>query len=391
MTDPAHPNRAVGDDSAAGADEFAHIPQRRARPPIVAVAGALLAFGLVFHLRHDLRYALSSSTPVDMGAAQTTFGSGKVGREFINRYVRVSGTPDRESALEIDTKGSWVFSQLFRVLGTGDRLFLHRRESPLPADLALADTFEGRLVRVDDLSFADAIRVYFANHVTATHFFAPEAFGRALAGRAGAGPLTLADRAGDSVSLGPEESIAIEVVQPDQVRVGLPRSRFPGESDARAAVTSRGGEVLSSRGLVKGVTATGPDSGPLSTAPPPPERWVLDVRFPAARRQAALDELGNLDRLVELRDARETVTARLADLAATKDGLAVRGAGGDRQLTTAQIAAVRTLAAVVIPPDAFLLVEGDRPREHAVSIFFALMLLLFGTVNIMGLVRNRAR
>ena len=57
----------------------------------------------------------------------------------------------------------------------------------MPAELALADMFEGRLVRVDDLSFADAIRVYFANHVTATHFFAPEAFGRALAGRPGAG------------------------------------------------------------------------------------------------------------------------------------------------------------------------------------------------------------
>ena len=31
------------------------------------------------------------------------------------------------------------------------------------------------------------------------------------------------------------------------------------------------------------------------------------VRFPAARRQAALDELGDLDRTVEIRDARETV------------------------------------------------------------------------------------
>ena len=52
--------------------------------------------------------------------------SGKATAGLENRYVRVAGTPDRESALELDTKGSWVFSQLFRVLGTGDRLFVHR-------------------------------------------------------------------------------------------------------------------------------------------------------------------------------------------------------------------------------------------------------------------------
>ena len=79
--------------------------------------------------------------------------------------MRVAGTPDRESALELDTKGSWVFSQFFRVLGTGDRLFVHRRENPLPAARAEADVFEGRLIRIDELPFADAIRGYFAKHV----------------------------------------------------------------------------------------------------------------------------------------------------------------------------------------------------------------------------------
>jgi hypothetical protein len=392
MTDPAKTNRAAGDDAAGGPDEFAHIPRSRARHPIVALAGALLAFGLVFHLRHDLRYALSSSSPLELGSARTSFGSGKVGADLANRYVRVSGTPDRESALELDTKGSWVFSQFFRVLGTGDRLFLHRRESPLPAERAETDVFEGRLMRFDELSFADSIRTYFAHRVTATHFFARDAFVRALAARTGAAPLALADRAGDPVSLGPDEVVAIEVVQPDQVRIGFPRSRFPSEADARAAVTGRGGEVLASRGLVKGLGPSGPETGPLASGPPPPERWTLDVRFPAARRQPALDELGDLDRQVEIRDARETVSAHLGELSADGEGLVVRSAGApERRLTPAQIAAIRTLAPVVIPPDAFLLVEGDRPREHAVSLFFALMLIMFGTVNVMGLVRSRTR
>ena len=228
--------------------------------------------------------------------------------------------------------------------------------------------------------------------MTATHFFAPEAFGRALASRAGAGPLTLTDRAGDTVSLAPEESIAIEVVQPDQVRVGLPRSRFPTESDARAVIASRGGEVLSSRGLRQGG-----HGGPAPIRDRSPRRrhrrnagcWTsafrpLVARPPSTKSAISIDWSSCAMRERPSRPGSPS-------WATAKDGLVVRATGGERHLTTAQIAAVRTLAPVVIPPDAFLLVEGDRPREHAVSIFFALMLVLFGTVNVMGLVRNRAR
>ena len=57
-----------------------------------------------------------------------------------------------------------VFSQLFRVLGTGDCLFVHRMQNPLPAARAEADVFEGRPIRIDELPYAQAIRGYFAKH-----------------------------------------------------------------------------------------------------------------------------------------------------------------------------------------------------------------------------------
>ena len=54
-----------------------------------------------------------------------------------------------------------------------------------------------------------------------------------------------------------------------------------------------------------------PSAGAGRTCSPPrpsrPTRWTFVVRFAAARRQAALDELGDLDRTVEIRDARETI------------------------------------------------------------------------------------
>jgi hypothetical protein len=385
MTDPAQSKPPAGT-----VDEFAHIPRRRSRNPIITLAGALLAFFLVFYGRRDLRYAFSSSEPLELGSAAAVFKSEKATAGLENRYVRVAGTPDRESALELDTKGSWVFSQLFRVLGTGDRLFVHRLQNPLPADRAEADVFEGRLVRVDDLPYADAIRSYFARHVTATHYFETDAVIKALAGRTGAGPLAVVDRSGDRVSLAVEEPLAVEVSKPDEVQIGLPRLRFATEDAARAAIVERGGEVVAAKGLVK---APAPQSAGASTllasAPEPPSRWTFVVRFPPARRQAALDQLGDIDRTVEIRDARETLATHAGELASEGGALIVRVPGApERRLAAADVAAVHTIAPVVIPADAYLLVEGDRPRDHLSSILIALALLTFGAFNIVALVRN---
>jgi hypothetical protein len=406
MTDPAQTDRPAG--TAPGVvDEFAHIPRSRARHPVVALAGALLAFFLVFHSRRELRYALSGSEPLELGSARETFGAGKVPPDLENRFVRTAGLPDRESALELDTKGSWVFSQFFRVLGTGDRLFLHRRESPLPAARAESDAFEGRLMRVDDLPFATAIRRYFATHVAATHFFAPETFARAL-GALRAGPtLAVVDRSGDPVSLVDAETVAIDVLEPDEVQIGLPRARFGTEGEARAALTERGGEVVKVLGAIKAKpSASAPEAGPLSATPEPPERWTFRVRFVPAQRQAALDALGNLDRLVEIRDARQTIEVKVADVsaapadaageppagAAPAGGLIVRpGQGPARHLSAASIAAIHTMAPVMIPDDAYLLVEGETPREHLPTIFLALVLVMFGAVNLVGLLRELSR
>jgi len=393
MTDPAQSKPAAG-SPAGTVDEFAHIPRRRARHPLITLAGAALAFFLVFYGWRDLRYALSSGEPLELGAAAAVFKNDKATADLANRYVRVAGVPDRESALELDTKGSWVFSQLFRVLGTGDRLFVHRLQNPLPAARAEADVFEGRLIRIDELPYAQAIRGYFAKHVTATHYFATDttlATLAALAGRAPGAPLSIVDRGGDKVALAADEALAIEVVKPDEVQIGLPNGRFPTEDAARAAITSRGGEVTAARGLVK--TAAPSSAGAsslLASAPEPPSRWTFVVRFPAARRQAALDELGDIDRTVEIRDARETIATRASELAAADSALVIRAPGAaERRLPAANVAAVHTIAPVVIPDGAYLLIEGDRPRDHVASVIISLVLMTFGVFNVVALVRNR--
>src|SRR6185295_17915530 len=109
MTDPAQPKPPTG-APAGVVDEFAHIPRRRSRHPLITLAGAVLAFFLVFYGRRDLRYAMTSGEPAELGSATVAFANPKAVADYENRYVRIAGVPDRESALELDTKGSWVFS-----------------------------------------------------------------------------------------------------------------------------------------------------------------------------------------------------------------------------------------------------------------------------------------
>jgi len=163
------------------------------------------------------------------------------------------------------------------------------------------------------------------------------------------------------------------------------------EEAARAAIVERGGEVVAAKGLVKATPQQGANAATLlATAPEPPARWTFIVRFPAARRQAALDQLGDLDRTVEIRDARETIATHVGELAADNGALVVRAPGvPERRLAAADIAAVHTIAPVVIPADTYLVVEGDRPRDHASSILIALALLTFGAFNLVALARNR--
>ena len=89
---------------------------------------------------------------------------------------------------------------------------------------------------------------------------------------------------------------------------------------------------------------------------------------------------------------RETITTHVSELSADAGALVIRPPGApERRLEAAEVAAVHTMAPVVIPPGAHLLVEGDRPRDHMASILIALVLVTFGAFNIAALVRNRRK
>ena len=229
--------------------------------------------------------------------------------------------------------------------------------------------------------------------MTATHYFATDATLAALAGRAAGAPLAIVDRGGDEVSLAADEALAIEVVKPDEVQIGLPNGALPdrGRGARRDHQPRRRGDRGAGPGARPPAPSSAGASSLLASAPEPPARWTFVVRFPAARRQAALDELGDIDRTVEIRDARETIATRVSELAVGRAARwsFARPARPNAAWPPRDIAAVHTIAPVVIPDGAYLLIEGDRPRDHVASVIISLVLMTFGVFNVVALVRNR--
>jgi hypothetical protein len=358
---PAGERLAGGGPSGLPPDEFAGIPSRASRHPVIAAAAVLLAGYLVFQIRADVQYALSPAAPIDAGDARALAHAAQVP---VNRLVRLAGHADRESALILDTQGSWQFTQFFRLLGTDDKVFVQRAADPLPVELADHDVFTGRLVAFRNLSFEESIRRHFSSQVSATHFFAVDALEAAL-GRGT--PLALADRAGQSVTLAPEDELSIDVAHPGDVRIELPGERYPDLAKAQAQVVERGGQVLSAE-----TTEI--------------HRQAIVARFADDRREAALAALSDLDRRVRIGPARKTTRVRIADLGVSPEGLVARPRdAAPITLPRAEIATIRSVAPVRIPEGAWLLLEGDHPRDHLRTVIVAILLVGFALVNLLAL------
>jgi hypothetical protein len=352
--------------AGTSADEFAHVPSSRRRHPAIALAATVLAVFLIYQIHDDIIFAISHSDARDIGDART-LSSTPMDKVPVNQFVRLSGMADRESGVIVDTAGSWQFTQFFRLLGTGSRVFVTRVPDPIPVEQAERDVFIGRLVRFRDLSFQAAVRKHFANRVSATHFFAAAAVRDKVATTNG-GPVVLADMLGEQVSLTPTDELSIDVARPADMAVELPRAKYPDMVAARAAVEQLGGKVLDE-------VAKASDAKSIA----------LVVNFSEEQRDHAMHALSELDEHVRFRPVRKTHVVPISGLAAGKDGLRVQEVGESNELPLSQILAISTQATVQIPDDALLLREGERPRDHLKVLIVAAFLLGFAVVNLLAM------
>jgi hypothetical protein len=381
-------------------DEFAGIePARRVRSPIVALLAALTAGYLLYHLRVDLAYFVSSHAAEQAGDARRLASTTLPAP---NRYVTVTGAPDRSNAALLDTRGKDEFRQFFRLLGTRSRLLVLRTYGALPAERAQRDEFTGRLIQFRDLSFADSIREWFRQRVVATHFLDPGELARARSGH----EVTLNDLAGDAVHLTADTSMALDITFPEQYRVVLPRATLASSEAAAQALTTAGFADVTPAPLP--VMLPDPTSYYLFSARPRDElrepvlrslaalgaeaQVVVDpgdpaVLYIALRRkhypegitqaQRVLDQMGLPDAAPPpyvffaraLADRRDAVLTRLDQISpytrvTPRQETVSRTFGSLGDLAFAQVSRVKVVEPLTVPEDAMVILEGDAPSSY---------------------------
>jgi hypothetical protein len=352
---------------ASGEDEFAGIePYRPRRSPLLAAAVILIS-GYLLNLRHDLTYALRSRTPTPIADVRAYFRDPGAIRN--DSYVRVRAVPDRAHAVMLDAKGKDEFIPFVRVMGTDARLLIAQRRGLRPGDDVYDDVYTGRLLALAQVSYGDTVRAYFAKRTDAARFFTPASLRAAL----GQVPATLRDLAGDRVTLTAASPMEIDATYPGEYAITLPRERFPTEGDARSLMEQMGIQVLGGR-------ETKTDEH-------------LTVALEAGRRDRVIEELQRLDARIVVALHQRRTTAPWGQLKAVPEGLAVGGAT-PVTLPWEAITSIETVEPLVIPADAYVLVEGERPQDLWYVPVFAVLFVLFIVWNALALVaavRGRRR
>jgi hypothetical protein len=376
------------------------------RQPLLAVAVLIVGVLLLYRLRTDLRYALESAVPRNLGPAVSALASGQL-PSAIDHHVALSGLPDHRNSLAFEFKGARSRMQAFRLLGSGSRIFV----STPAAGGQLVDRFSGRLRRLDDLSYAETLRTSW-QQMQVLRALDLKKLEKLPAGPL-AKPLSISDRAGEPLSINAEQDLLIDVLFDSDLRVLLAKDKYPSEADARHEVErlnlahGPGVETKDGYGYVLRLPSPGPerqrllaqidDQGiwlwhrvetyrvpmgavqvtPVGLAIPGPHSLPQPVRYQPQLPAAALAPNG---------------APNGAPGGATADALLlVPQKEPNTLLLWEQLQAVQVSEALSVPADALLLVSGETPSTVSYTLPLAMLLLLFMVFNIWYLARALRR
>jgi hypothetical protein len=319
-------------------DEFAGIqaaPQRR--NPVVALSVLAVGGFLLWHLRADISYAFQPRVPEDLGDARN------VKTLVDNRYVTMSGQPDRRNSLFIEPKGEKTRQSFFRLLGTDTRILV--RAADTAGRDKLADKWSGRLRRFSALPWGASLRRYYSEEVSAARFLPLDGVRAALAQH----PASLRDRAGEPITLSPTTPVHVDSLFPDELVVSLSNEKFPVADDAKHELEKLGIKVISPR----------KNEGDFE--------FVVDAKDKAA----TMEKLEKADIELFAHQERETV------------------AWGSLSAVGEHVTSISVDAPIRIADDAWVLSEDEAPGTLMWAPIVAALLLAFCAYNVWYLVRAR--
>jgi len=375
------------------------VPPAR-RHPVVAAAVLAVSMLLLYKMRADISYALLPEQPVALGGAEAVAAGKLVGQG--DKFVQLTGLPDHRNSVAYDPKGGRGRVQVFRLLGSASKLLVARKVT-LSAELS--SSFVGRLRPISDVWFAEPLRAYF-QQTQVLRAIDLEKLKALPAGKL-ALPLATMDRSGQVLTVNKEQELLIDVLFDDDVRVLLSKEKFPSEQDARYEVERIGlphGPGIETRdgfGYVLRLPPNGPERQRLLAQIDSLGIWlwhrIETYRVPSALLTVSASGLeipgpDSLQQPVRYRSVAPTAPAPTVPVAPSVDSellLAVREP--TTLLTWNEVQAAQVSEPLTIPDDAFVLFDGEQPRQLQWVRPVAALLVLFILLNLYYLIRFRPR
>jgi hypothetical protein len=331
----------------------------RARPQIgIITAAGIVALCVVFLVRlsPDRRFA-ASGAPVSASLADVLSGQAD-----LDRLVTVAAEPVVSHAIRATKAEGTQGLRVVPARNSGERLWIAVTGDAIAQ--ATPAAYVGRLRKLDDLTFAGAVRAYAAAHPRPV-------FATAAAMRAGFSAGTVATVSGDSVAIADSDRIAIDVVDPNAATIAAAfHDRLPDVAAWSAALTAAG------------ITAT---------AASPPDTALGLIRFAVALPVTTTTTRLEAARLFAARV--EPVTRHYGTTWAALRTSPPAGLDlGTATLPDAQLELLGVYVSRRIPADAYALVTGELPDDYwyvaPITVALAGLLLVFAWALVRAIRRD---
>jgi hypothetical protein len=351
--------------------ELVKLARTRMKVGVITAAGLVyLSIALLVQLGPDRRFAGNSAEPTRVTVADIV--AGKVEAE---KLVAVDAEPLVSRAIRATKAEGSLGHRVVPVRGSGDRLWIAM--SGYGWEPPATGGYVGRLRKLDDLAFAAATRAYAVEH-PAPVFASPAAV------RAGLASAAITTVAGDTVSPGDRDAIALDVVDPNAATIVASFSdRLPDAAAWRAALDKAGIRVAS----------TGTPDAALGQVRFTAAATVTDAttRLAAAAAACAAAAPASTCGLLAARVEPVTRHHRTTWAVVRKSPPAGFDVGGT-VLPDAEIELIGLSVSRGIPADAYALVTDELPDDYwyvmPITIALAVVLVVFAWALIRAIRRD---
>lgn len=331
---------------------------RKGGPKIGVITGlgvVILCAVFVMRLNGDRKFS-GDDTPEKVSVASIV--DGKVPADH---FVAVELEPLMSHAIRAARNKTGVGFRVVPVRGASDKLWLVMNGDGW--DQPTTSAYQGRLERLADLPFADAVTSYASAHPRPV-------FAKPASVRAGLGAGKVAMVTGDTLSVGDGDKVAIDVLDPNAATiVAALNERFP-DTAAWAGALGRAGITASQLAPLPGAS---PDQ----------------VRFEIKGTNAVVDSVAKLEK-AELWAARvEPLTRHYETTWASLKGSPATGftVAANTTIPDAELDLVGFYVARGIPDGAYALITGDRPQQYWYVLPITIVLIVIGLLFAWAFVR----